>query len=91
MGRRRKRRKTIVKRVVKIPIVFDCPNCASKSLTITIKKSGDKASALVSCSSCGLLDDEDFAEIPVFYETVDVYAKFLDLYSSGQAKVKTLK
>lgn len=91
MGRRRKRRKTIIKRAVKIPVVFECPHCASKSLTISIKKSGGRASAIVMCSSCGLVDDEDFAEIPTIYETVDVYAKFIDLYNSGQARCKIPK
>lgn len=91
MGRRRKKRRTIIKRVIKKPVVFDCPHCASKSLTITIKKSGEKASAVITCSSCGLFDDEDFAEIPVIYETVDVYAKFIDLYNSGHAKIKVTR
>lgn len=88
VGRRRKRRKVIPKRVVKIPIVFECPHCASKSLTITLKRSGEIASAIITCSSCGLIDDEDFAQIPSIYETVDVYAKFIDLYHSGKAKLR---
>lgn len=91
VGRRRKRRRTIIKKEVKMPTVFECPHCASKSLTISIKKSGDKASAVVTCSSCGLVDSEDFAEIPVIYETVDVYAKFIDLFSSGRAKYRIAK
>ncbi|MGC8982628.1 MAG: hypothetical protein ACP5KA_02595 [Desulfurococcaceae archaeon] len=91
MGRRRKRRRVIPKRVFKVPLVFECPNCASKSLSITIKKSGDRASAVITCSNCGLVDDEDFADIPAFYETVHVYSKFVDLYNSGTARVKILK
>lgn len=92
MGRRRKRRRSIiVKRAAKIPVVFECPHCASKSLNISIRRSGGKASAIVMCSSCGLVDDEDFTEIPAIYETVDVYAKFVDLYNSGQARYKILK
>lgn len=91
MGRRRKKRRTIIKKEVKLPVVFECPHCASKSLTVSIKKSGDRASATIVCSSCGLVDSEDFAEIPVIYETVDVYAKFIDLYTSGRAKYRIVK
>jgi transcription elongation factor Elf1 len=43
------------------------------------------------CGSCGLLDDEDFQDIPATYQTVDVYAKFIDLFYSGQARIKETK
>lgn len=89
MGRRRKRRKVIVKRVVKIPTVFECPHCASRTLSITIKRKGeDRSSAIVSCGNCGLVDDEDFADIPSIYQPIDVYSKFIDLYISGKARIR---
>jgi transcription elongation factor Elf1 len=43
------------------------------------------------CGSCGLLDDEDFQDVPATYQTVDVYAKFIDLFYNGQAKIKETK
>ena len=91
LGRRRKSRKKIIKTMAKIPDVFECPRCAAKALVITIKKSRDEntASATVSCGSCGLVDDEDFIDIPVIYQPVDVYSKFIDLYSEGRARIKT--
>ncbi|MEM0469858.1 MAG: hypothetical protein QXJ26_03490 [Desulfurococcaceae archaeon] len=89
MGRRRKKRGKVVKRVVKIPAVFECPRCAARTLSIIVKKkSEDRAYAVISCGTCGLLDEEDFADIPAIYQTVDVYAKFIDLYNSGRAKIK---
>ncbi|MEM2025509.1 MAG: hypothetical protein QXW94_04385 [Desulfurococcaceae archaeon] len=89
MGRRRKRRKVVVRRMVKIPMAFECPHCSSKTLVITVKKKEeDRAHAIISCGSCGLIDEEDFADIPALYQVVDIYAKFVDLYSSGKAKVK---
>jgi len=88
MGRRRKRRKVLLKRVVRIPKMFQCPNCSSTALSIVIKKKGDRAQAIISCGNCGLIDDEDFADIPVLYQTVDVYAKFIDLFERGEARVK---
>lgn len=91
MGRRRKKRKKIVKRIIRIPTVFECPRCAAHTLSVVIKrKGGDRAYATITCGSCGLLDDEDFADIPAIYQTVDVYAKFIDLYNSGRAKIKSV-
>jgi transcription elongation factor Elf1 len=88
MGRRRKRRRVILKRVVRIPKIFQCPNCSFISLSIIVKKKGDRAQAIISCGNCGLLDDEDFADIPIAYQAVDVYAKFIDLFERGEARVK---
>ncbi|MFZ8783179.1 MAG: hypothetical protein ACO2OR_04265 [Desulfurococcaceae archaeon] len=88
MGRRRKRRKVILKRVVRIPKVFQCPNCSATALSITIRKKGSRAQAIISCGNCGLVDDEDFADIPAVYQTVDVYAKFIDLFERGEAHLK---
>jgi len=92
LGRRRKRRKVIPKRVVRIPTLFTCPRCSSRALSITVKKKSEyRAYAIVMCGSCGLLDDEDFQDIPATYQTVDVYAKFIDLFYSGQARIKEMK
>lgn len=89
MGRRRKRRKVIPTKIVKIPTVFECPRCSAKTLSITIKKKDEyRASAVITCGTCGLIDDEDFTDIPAIYQPVDVYAKFIDLFNSGKAKIK---
>ncbi|MCC6010836.1 MAG: hypothetical protein LM556_00345 [Desulfurococcaceae archaeon] len=88
MGRRRKRRRVIPKRVVRIPKVFQCPNCSLTALSIAIRKRGDRAQAVIMCGNCGLIDDEDFTDIPAIYQPVDVYAKFIDLYERGEAHVK---
>ncbi|MCC6053573.1 MAG: hypothetical protein LM569_05190 [Desulfurococcaceae archaeon] len=88
MGRRRKRRKIIAKRVVRIPRVFQCPHCSFTTLSIVIKKTEDRAQAIIMCGKCGLIDDEDFADIPAIYQPVDVYAKFIDMYERGEAHVR---
>lgn len=91
MGRRRKRRKAVIKKVVKVPTVFECPRCASRTLSITLKKKDEnRAYAIIACGTCGLLDDEDFADIPAIYQALDVYAKFIDLYNSSRAKIKSI-
>jgi transcription elongation factor Elf1 len=92
LGRRRKRRKVIPKKVVRIPKVFECPRCSSRALTIVIKKKNEsRAYAIVSCGSCGLYDDEDFQDIPAAYQPIDVYAKFIDLFNTGVARIKEVK
>lgn len=91
MGRRRKKRRKVIKKIVKIPSVFECPRCASRTLSITIKrKSEERAYAVISCGTCGLLDNEDFEDIPTIYQEVDVYSKFLDLYLDGKARIKSI-
>ncbi|MEM1627942.1 MAG: hypothetical protein QXP02_00135 [Desulfurococcaceae archaeon] len=92
MGRRRKKRRVVLKRTVKIPRIFQCPNCTALSLSILIKRHGDNtSSAIVSCGNCGLYDNEDFLNIPSVYQAVDIYAKFIDLFEKGEAKIKFLK
>lgn len=90
LGRRRKKRRKITKREVRIPTVFECPRCAAKTLSITMRKIGEnRSSAIISCGNCGLLDDEDFTDIPSIYQTLDVYSKFIDLYLEGRARIKS--
>ena len=82
MGRRRKKYKRIVRRVKKIPDVFQCPHCSNRTLVIKFEKSnvpGYKI-AKISCGSCGLYYE---MQVPELYEAVDVYAEFLDGYEDG--------
>lgn len=87
MGRRRKKYKRVVRRVRRIPSVFQCPHCGSKSLTIDLKKAEEpgKKLAIIKCGNCGL---KALLKAPEIYEPVDVYAKFLDAYTEGTIEVE---
>ncbi|HIQ03821.1 MAG TPA: hypothetical protein EYH40_05335 [Desulfurococcales archaeon] len=86
MGRRRKKYKKIVKRVRKIPSIFQCPHCGRISLTVEINK--ERTKAIIQCGSCGLQSELEIAPI---FQPVDVYGKFIDMYHSGVAEVKFVK
>lgn len=87
MGRRRKKRR-VVKRVIKIPVVFQCPNCGSNSLVVKFSKgdSPGRKNALLTCGQCGLY--YEMRDVPQLYEAVDVYNKFIDLFDQGLAEVE---
>ncbi|MGC9011365.1 hypothetical protein [Thermogladius sp.] len=92
MGKRRKKYKRVVKRVPKIPTVFQCPRCGAKTLSVKFEKletPGFKK-AIISCGSCGLYAEYP-QPVPEILQAVDVYAKFLDLYLEGSIKVETRK
>jgi len=83
MGRRRKKYKRMVKRVKRIPDIFQCPRCGNKSLTIKFEKSDveNYKLAVITCGMCGL---KYSMLIEQLYEAVDVYARFIDDYDSGR-------
>jgi transcription elongation factor Elf1 len=85
VGRRRKKNKRAVKRIKKIPDIFQCPHCSQKSLVIKFEKSGIPGYkiAKIMCGSCGLYYE---MQVPELYEPVDVYAEFLDKYENGEIK-----
>ncbi|WFO75743.1 hypothetical protein J4526_02430 [Desulfurococcaceae archaeon MEX13E-LK6-19] len=87
MGRRRKKYKRVIRRVRRIPTVFQCPHCGSRSLTIDFKKSEEsgKKLAVIRCGNCRL---KTLLEVPEIYETVDVYAKFLDAFTQGTIEIE---
>ncbi len=87
MGRRRKKYKRVIRRVRRIPTVFQCPHCGSRSLTIDFKKSEEpgRKLAVVRCGNCRL---KTLLEVPEIYETVDVYAKFLDAFTQGTIEIE---
>ncbi len=87
MGKRRKRRKTIIRRAPRtLPKVFQCPNCGMKTLTIDFEKNSKRA--IIRCGSCKL-----YAELNVSaaHHEVDVYAKFLDLFFEGKLEYTFLE
>ncbi len=90
MGRRRKKYKKIVRKVRRIPSVFQCPHCGSRSLTIEFQKQGEDGPkiAIIRCGTCGL---QARMEVPSIYETVDVYAKFIDMYTEGTIELEFVK
>lgn len=83
MGRRRKKYKKIVRRARRIPSVFQCPHCSSRTMAIKFSKTeipGYKL-AVITCGNCGLYYEK---QVPELYEAVDVYAEFLDGYENGE-------
>ncbi|ADV65493.1 hypothetical protein [Desulfurococcus mucosus] len=85
MARRRKKRK-IIKKAVKIPTLFQCPNCGSNTLSVVFAKGESGRKAIVSCSRCGLY--YEYGNVPSIYQAVDVYNKFIDLFEEGKVKVE---
>ena len=83
MGRRRKRRKKIVRRFRMPSRYFQCPRCGAMTLTVDFVKElngrrpmpGRKL-AVVKCGNCGLYC---VLEVPEIYDRVDVYNKVADM------------
>ncbi len=89
MGRRKKRRKLIRKRVKRIPIIFVCPHCSRQSVKITVKKmpGQDIAIAEAVCGECGLCARYT---VPSLAQPVDAYGKLVDLYESYEGDIEEL-
>lgn len=86
MGRRRRKTYKVRRKVTKrLPKTFQCPSCGAVSLSIKIER--EVGTAFIACSNpgCGLRAHLD--NIPKIFQEVDVYAKFLDLFSSGNVEV----
>jgi transcription elongation factor Elf1 len=88
MARRRKKYRKIPLRPRPVmPTIYECPNCGSRMLSVTLdKKSRNEQGlikAVVRCGSCGL-----YAEmwVPEIYQLVDVYSKFLDGFLEGKVE-----
>jgi len=78
MGRRKKRRRKVLRPRRTLPTVFVCPHCGSRMLFINIRRS--KGVAVARCGHCGFK-----TELPVtpLHQPVDVYGKILDEYNAG--------
>lgn len=77
MGRRKSKRRIKLRPRRTLPKVFQCPRCGSVSVSVAADKSNGRAQ--VKCSFCGLSAEFEYRE---FYQPVDYYAKFLDMYES---------
>jgi transcription elongation factor Elf1 len=77
----RKRRKLVpVRQKPKLPKTFECPRCGKVSIAIKIKDGIGK----VNCGSCGLSTE---IEVPPVFGQVDVYGRFIDLYTEGKVEI----
>jgi len=77
LGRRRRRVIRLPKK--RLPKVFRCPRCGGESIRVERLKGGDKA--VVRCGVCHLSGE---VEVEPYYEDVDIYCRFADLYYSGK-------
>ncbi|WP_440060073.1 hypothetical protein ACSU1N_02675 [Thermogladius sp. 4427co] len=92
MGKRRKKYKRIIKRIPRIPTVFQCPRCGAKTLSIKFEKTDTPGlkKAIISCGNCGLYAEYP-QPVPELLQPVDIYAKFIDLYLEGKIKIEERK
>ncbi len=83
MGRRKRRRKIIVRKRT-LPKVFLCPNCGTQSVMVRITSGPSGRVAHVTCGRCGLS-----AEVPVraVDKEVDAYCRFVDMFYAGAVQV----
>jgi len=88
VGRRRRKRK-VIRRVPRLPTMFQCPHCGAQALLIDIKtdKRSKKRVAQIKCGSCGIYYEMDLTDNPIA-DKAWVYGKFIDLYYSGEIKVE---
>jgi transcription elongation factor Elf1 len=76
----RKRRRKVVKRVPKrVPKVFNCPSCDSRSVTVELDDK--RGVAFIHCGTCGLQAE---IEVPKVFEVVHAFNRFVDLYYEGK-------
>jgi len=79
MGGRKRRRKIVKRPPKRIPKVFSCPNCDSKSVTVELDRK--QGVAFIRCGTCGLQAE---IEVPEIFEEVHAFNKFVDLYYEGK-------
>lgn len=78
MGRRKSRRRIKLRPRRTLPKLFQCPRCGSVGVSVITDKNSRLAQ--VRCVTCGLSAEFEYRE---FYQPVDYYAKFLDVYESS--------
>ncbi len=78
MGRR-KTRKVIKREPKRLPKVFRCPRCGEQSVVVDLDRQLNRGR--IKCGRCQLS-----AELPIhtLTQTIDVYARFLDMYYEGR-------
>ncbi|ABP51345.1 MAG: hypothetical protein QW677_06035 [Pyrobaculum sp.] len=77
MGKRRKRRKVLLRPKRTLPKIFTCPHCGAQLVSVKKTKNG----YLVVCGNCGL--SYEFEERQGWMH-VDYYNAFVDLYLEGK-------
>jgi transcription elongation factor Elf1 len=77
MGRRRRRRKVLLRPKKTLPKIFTCPHCGARLVSVKKTENG----YVVVCGSCGLRHkfEERAGWMPV-----DYYNAFVDLYLEGK-------
>src|SRR5712692_5461864 len=80
MGRR-KTRKVIKREPKRLPKVFRCPRCGEQSVVVDLDRALNQGR--IRCGRCQLS-----AKLPIhsLTQTIDVYARFLDLYYEGKVE-----
>lgn len=79
MGGRKRRRKILKRPPKRIPKVFSCPHCDTRSVTVELDRK--RGVAIVQCGNCGLKVE---IKIPEVFEEVHAFNKFVDLYYEGK-------
>lgn len=91
MGRRKKRRK-VVKVVRRLPKIFQCPACGMIALTVSMDEveteSGLSKVAYITCNNPSCCLRAELHGLPLIFEPVDAYSKFVDLYNAGEIGVR---
>lgn len=91
MGRRKKRRK-VVKVVRRLPKLFQCPACGQVALTVSMEEveteSGLAKRASIACNNPSCCLRAELTGLPMIFEPVDAYHRFLDMYSAGEVGVR---
>lgn len=80
MGRRKKRRKIVVRRRT-LPKVFSCPRCGTRSVVVKISTGPSGRIAHIMCGRCGIS-----AQVPLgaIQKEVDAYCIFVDKFYAGE-------
>lgn len=81
MGRRRRRRKIVLRPKRKLPEVFQCPRCGYNTVGVTSNR--EAGTVTVRCSYCGLR--YSFGLNP-YLHPVDYYSRFLDRFEEEQGE-----
>lgn len=91
MGRRKKRRK-VVRVVRRLPKLFQCPACGQVTLTVGMDEveteTGLAKVAQIVCNNPSCCLKAELDGLPMIFEAVDAYHRFLDLYNAGEIGVR---
>ncbi|MEN2999325.1 MAG: hypothetical protein ABDH61_01955 [Acidilobaceae archaeon] len=81
LGRRRKKRVKLKRKVIKPGRYFQCPRCSSFTLTVSFRKlSENEKIGIVTCGTCGLYCE---VKVPARAERIDVFNAVSDMVYEG--------